>query len=94
MKVEECIVSNELRPTAKAEGLWASIITDQEVKDRLFRTALLGLRLRPELPFTTTVLHGLALLYGPPGTGRPPWPVDSPTSSGLSCPEERCAWSR
>ena len=70
MKVEECIVSNELRPTAKAEGLWASIITDQEVKDRLFRTALLGLRLRPELPFTTTALHGLALLYGPPGTGK------------------------
>ena len=70
MKVEECIVSNELRPTARADGLWASIITDQEVKDRLFRTALLGLRLRLELPFTTTALHGLALLYGPPGTGK------------------------
>lgn len=70
MRVEDCIVSNELRPTARADGLWASIITDQEVKDRLFRTALLGLRLRPELPFTTTALHGLALLYGPPGTGK------------------------
>jgi AAA+ superfamily predicted ATPase len=70
VKVEECIASNELRPTARAERLWASIITDQEVKDRLFRTALLGLRLRPHLPFTTTALHGLALLYGPPGTGK------------------------
>jgi hypothetical protein len=38
------MVSNELRPTSKAAALWASIITDQEVKDRLFRTALLGLR--------------------------------------------------
>lgn len=70
MKVEECIVRNELRPTPRAEGLWASIVTGQEVKDRLFRTALLGLRLRPALPFTTTALHGLSLLYGPPGTGK------------------------
>ena len=70
VKVEECIIRNELRPTAGADNLWASIVTDPGVKDRLFRTALLGLRLRSELPFTTTALHGLALLYGPPGTGK------------------------
>lgn len=70
MKVDECIVSSELRPTARRERIWDSIVTDQEIKDQLFRTALLGLRLRPELPFTTTALHGLALLFGPPGTGK------------------------
>jgi AAA+ superfamily predicted ATPase len=70
MKVEECVVRNELRTKASSEQLWASIITDKEVKDRLFRTALLALELRPKLPFSTTALHGLVLLYGPPGTGK------------------------
>lgn len=70
MKVEECIINSELRPDALSAGAWDSIVVDQEIKDRLFRTALLGLRLRPELPFTTTALHGLALLFGPPGTGK------------------------
>src|ERR1700722_14884146 len=70
MKVEECVVRNELRTNEKSEQLWASIITDVDVKDRLYRTALLALQLRSKLPFTTTALHGLALLYGPPGTGK------------------------
>lgn len=69
MKVEECIARNELRP-AIAAGLWASIVTDHHIKERLFRTALLALKLRRDLPFTTTALHGLVLLYGPPGTGK------------------------
>ncbi len=70
MKVEECVVRNDLRISDKSEHLWASIITNVEEKDRLFRTALLALQLRSKLPFTTTALHGLALLYGPPGTGK------------------------
>ncbi|MDQ1501622.1 MAG: pachytene checkpoint protein 2 [Actinomycetota bacterium] len=70
MKVEECITTNEWRPTGSPEDLWASIVTEGDVKDRLFRSALLALQLRPELPFTTTALHGLVLLYGPPGTGK------------------------
>jgi SpoVK/Ycf46/Vps4 family AAA+-type ATPase len=70
MKVEEFITRNDWRPPTPPEDLWGSIITDTEVKDRLLRTALLALHLRPALPFTTTALHGLALLYGPPGTGK------------------------
>lgn len=70
MKVDECIASNDLRPPAPRDGLWASIVTERSIKDRLFRTALLALKLRRDLPFTTTALHGLVLLYGPPGTGK------------------------
>lgn len=70
MKLEECITTNELRSAGSSEELWASIVTDDDVKDRLLKTALLALRLRPELPFTTTAPHGLVLLYGPPGTGK------------------------
>ena len=70
MKVEECITSMQWRPLPAQEDLWASIITDTDVKERLLRTALLALHLRPGLPFTTTALHGLVLLHGPPGTGK------------------------
>ena len=50
--------------------LWDSIIGQLSVKERLLRSAALALRLRSELPFETTALHGLALLHGPPGTGK------------------------
>jgi pachytene checkpoint protein 2 len=69
VNVEDCIINNEQR-LAGNDDIWGSIVTDESVKERLFRTALLALRIRPELPFTATALHGLALLYGSPGTGK------------------------
>lgn len=52
-------------------GLWDAIVVDGSVKDRLLRAAVMNLRLRADLPFETTALHGLVLLHGPPGRGRP-----------------------
>ena len=51
-------------------GLWHSIVVDRSVKERLLRATALNLRLRADLPFETTALHGLMLLHGPPGTGK------------------------
>lgn len=50
--------------------LWDSIVVDASIKDRLLRATALNLRLRAQLPFETTALHGLILLHGPPGTGK------------------------
>ncbi len=57
-------------PDPAYAGLWDSIVVDDSVKDRLLRATALNLRLRRELPFETTALHGLVLLHGPPGTGK------------------------
>lgn len=70
MQVAECIVTNEVQPTPRYAVAWSSIITGEDVKERLLHSALLGLTLRSQLPFDVTALHGLILLYGPPGTGK------------------------
>ncbi len=57
-------------PDAQYAKLWDSIVSLPSVKERLLRSVALALRLRAELPFETTALHGLALLHGPPGTGK------------------------
>ncbi len=57
-------------PDPAYAGLWDSILVDHSVKKRLLRGTLLNLRLRADLPFETTALHGLILLHGPPGTGK------------------------
>lgn len=70
MNVAECVVRNEVVPLPRYEGLWDSIVVDRSVKDRLLRAALLSIELRATLPFHVTALHGLAVLMGPPGTGK------------------------
>ena len=57
-------------PDPAYAGLWDSIVVDQSVKERLLRGTALNLRLRADVPFETTALHGLILLHGPPGTGK------------------------
>ena len=57
-------------PDPAYAGLWDSIVVDRSVKERLLRATALNLRLRADLPFETTALHGLVLLHGPPGTGK------------------------
>lgn len=70
MHAEEWITSNELLPQPRFESLWDAIVTDEAKKERLICEALLALKLRPVLGFSTTSLHGLLLLHGPPGTGK------------------------
>lgn len=70
MDVAECIVRNDLVPEDRYNGLWDSIVVAQEIKHQLVRSVALGLNLRTKLPFHATALHGLALLTGPPGTGK------------------------
>ena len=70
MKVSEMVRVVCDMPDPRYANLWDSIVVQQAVKDRLLRSAALTLRLRTELPFETTALHGLALLHGPPGTGK------------------------
>ena len=62
-------VTSVMPEPAYAE-LWNSIVIQPSIKERLLRSTALTLRLRAELPFETTALHGLALLHGPPGTGK------------------------
>lgn len=70
MDVADHVLREVLLPQESHAGFWPSIIVDPQVKERLLRSALLGLRLRPALPFEVTALHGLVVLTGPPGTGK------------------------
>jgi SpoVK/Ycf46/Vps4 family AAA+-type ATPase len=68
--IAECIVRNDLVPDDRYNGMWESIVVDADIKQQLVRSVALGLNLRTNLPFHATALHGLALLTGPPGTGK------------------------
>lgn len=70
MDVSEYITENRKLPHPDLVGTWGSIVAAEEVKERLLNQAILALRLRRELPFDTTSLHGMLLLFGPPGTGK------------------------
>ena len=71
MRVQECVVANEaIRGTPDELALWEAIVVPTEVKERIRNQSLLSMRLRPEVPFTVTALHGLCTLHGPPGTGK------------------------
>ena len=69
-QMAESVRGVRVMPDPAYAGLWESIVVDASVKDRLLRATALNLRLRTELPFETTALHGLVLLHGPPGTGK------------------------
>lgn len=70
MQVAECVTANFVLPQPRYSGMWRSIITSPQIKERLLHHALLGLQIRSKLSFDVTALHGLVLLYGPPGTGK------------------------
>ena len=57
-------------PDPAYANLWDSIVIQPFLKERLLRSAALALRLRAVLPFEATAIHGVALLHGPPGTGK------------------------
>lgn len=70
MEIAECVTEEVVLPDPRFEGLWDSIITDEEIKTRLINQAILSFVVREKLPFTDTALHGLIMLHGPPGTGK------------------------
>lgn len=70
MRPEDAVARQVVAPSPDLDGLWESIITVDDIKERLLRHAALALAVRGRLPFSTTALHGLLLLYGPPGTGK------------------------
>lgn len=70
MRVDEWVTENRLLPADDLAEAWNAIVGVEEVRERLVNQALLALTLRAKLPFTTTSLHGLLLLHGPPGTGK------------------------
>jgi AAA+ superfamily predicted ATPase len=70
VNVADCVTVNTTLPKAGYEGLWDSIVIENELKERILHAALLAFKLRPRLSTEVTALHGLILLYGPPGTGK------------------------
>lgn len=66
----DSITNNTIITAGSAERPWSSIIVPTEVKERLLNQTLLAFTLRRSLPFSITALHGLVLLFGPPGTGK------------------------
>lgn len=70
MNVADCVIVNKLMPDAAYERAWQSIVVEPRMKERLLHSALLAFHIRPKLPPEVTALHGLILLFGPPGTGK------------------------
>jgi len=66
----DCVSVNQDLPDPAYAGLWDTIVVDPLLKDRLMRGLLLELRYRPRMAFQQSALHGLILLWGPPGTGK------------------------
>ena len=70
MDLRSLIVRNEVVLPGGNQSSWDAIVMASESKDRLLRSVVLGLQLRKTVPFDVSALHGLALLVGPPGTGK------------------------
>lgn len=70
MSVAEHIAINVVMPDAAYAGHWEAIVAPPDRKDRLLHHALLAWNVRGRIPFETSAVHGLAVLLGPPGTGK------------------------
>lgn len=64
------VISTRLLPDAAGLRHWDAIITDPALKDQLLGTVLLGLVHGAALASTPGALQRLAVLSGPPGTGK------------------------
>jgi len=70
MSVAEHIAVNTIMPDPAYAGHWEAIFVPPERKARLLHHALLAWGVRGRIPFETSAVHGLAVLLGPPGTGK------------------------
>lgn len=57
-------------PDPELTALWDSIVTEDNLKERLLAQAILNYTLRPKVDRSVLPLHGVILLIGPPGTGK------------------------
>jgi pachytene checkpoint protein 2 len=70
MTVAEHIAVNTVMPDAAYADHWDAIVTPSDRKDRLLHHALVAWGVRGRIAFETSAVHGLAVLLGPPGTGK------------------------
>lgn len=70
MSVAEHIAVNTVMPDPAYADHWGAIVVPADRKDRLLHHALLAWAVRGRIPFETSAVHGLAVLLGPPGTGK------------------------
>lgn len=64
------IADARVLPDEEFAAAWAAIVLPDDIKGRLLRTAVAGMRLRSTVPFEALPLHGVQLLTGPPGVGK------------------------
>jgi len=64
------IADARVLPDEEFAAAWAAIVLPDDIKGRLLRTAVAGMRLRSTVPFEALPLHGIQLLTGPPGVGK------------------------
>src|SRR4051794_36450385 len=79
MSIAEHIAANVVMPNPAYAAHWDAIIGAPERKGRLLHHALLAWGVRGRIPFETSAVHGLAVLLGPPGTGK------TTMARGLAC---------
>lgn len=70
MSIAGHIVINTVMPDPAYAGHWDAIVVPADRKDRLLHHAVLAWGVRGRIPFETSAVHGLAVLIGPPGTGK------------------------
>ncbi len=57
-------------PDRKLAACWRAVKIDSAVRERLLAQAVLAFTVRQRLPFEIAPIHGLIVLFGPPGTGK------------------------
>ena len=70
MTIAEHIAVNIVMPDPAYASHWDAIVVPPERKERLLHHALLAWGVRGKISFETSAVHGLAVLLGPPGTGK------------------------
>src|SRR5436305_2077979 len=69
MNVADC-VTEKSAPHKSLAAAWDSIVAPTGVKTQILHSTLLAFEIRAELSVDVTAIHGLILLFGPPGTGK------------------------
>jgi pachytene checkpoint protein 2 len=64
------IADARMLPDDEFAASWRAITLPGDLKEKLLRAAVAGLRLRSAVPFDALPLHGIHLLTGPPGVGK------------------------
>jgi SpoVK/Ycf46/Vps4 family AAA+-type ATPase len=64
------IADARVLPADEFAAAWSAIILPGEMKEKLLRIVVAGMRLRAVVPFDALPLHGVLLLTGPPGVGK------------------------